>query len=236
MMTLYGFGPAFGLPDPSPFVTKAELLLKWAQVPYQVNCRGFLKAPKGKLPYIEDQQVRVPDSTFIRWHIEKKYGIDFDAGLSEADRSIAWSVEKMLEDHLYWAMLYYRWCDEDNYQKGPAQFFRNIPWPIRGLVERHVRRKMRAYLQAQGMGRHTEQEIQALAAKGFSSLAALLGNKRYLMGDLRCGADATLAAFIAGALCPRFASPIRSLAEQHANLVAYSARMMQENFPELAKA
>jgi|GEM_PF-5415914 len=28
MITLYSFGPAFGLPDPSPFVMKAEVLLK----------------------------------------------------------------------------------------------------------------------------------------------------------------------------------------------------------------
>jgi hypothetical protein len=30
MITLYGFGPAFGLPDPSPFVTKVEVLLNFA--------------------------------------------------------------------------------------------------------------------------------------------------------------------------------------------------------------
>src|SRR5919197_2337340 len=30
MITLYNFGPGFGLPDPSPFVTKAETLLKMA--------------------------------------------------------------------------------------------------------------------------------------------------------------------------------------------------------------
>ena len=28
MITLYGFGPAFGLPDPSPFVIKVEVLLR----------------------------------------------------------------------------------------------------------------------------------------------------------------------------------------------------------------
>ena len=28
MITLYGFGPAFGLPDPSQFVVKTEVLLK----------------------------------------------------------------------------------------------------------------------------------------------------------------------------------------------------------------
>ena len=74
MITLYTFGPAFGLPDPSPFVTKAEVLLKMAGLSYRTDTNGLSKAPKGKLPYIDDDGGRVADSTFIRWHIEKKYG------------------------------------------------------------------------------------------------------------------------------------------------------------------
>ena len=31
-ITLYGCAPAFGLPDPSPFVMKAQMLLKLAKV------------------------------------------------------------------------------------------------------------------------------------------------------------------------------------------------------------
>jgi len=72
MITLYNFGPAFGLPDPSPFVMKTETLLKMAKLPYRTDSTGFAKAPKGKIPYIDDDGVVVPDSTFIRWHIEKK--------------------------------------------------------------------------------------------------------------------------------------------------------------------
>ncbi len=75
MITLYSFGPGFGLPDPSPFVTKAEVLLKMAGLPYRVDTGGFNKAPKGKLPYIEDNGEMIADSTFIRWHLEKKYNI-----------------------------------------------------------------------------------------------------------------------------------------------------------------
>src|SRR5947209_16311854 len=100
MITLYTFGPAFGLPDPSPFVTKAEMLLKLAGLPYRTDTSGFGKAPKGKLPYIEDDGERVADSTFIRFHIEKKYGFDFDAGLDAQQRATAWAFEKMAEDHL----------------------------------------------------------------------------------------------------------------------------------------
>jgi hypothetical protein len=49
MITLYAFGPAFGLPDPSPFVTKAEVLLKMAGLAYGIDSTGFRRAPKGQV-------------------------------------------------------------------------------------------------------------------------------------------------------------------------------------------
>ena len=50
MITLYTFGPAWGLPDPSPFVTKAIVLLKMSGLPFETDTSGFRKAPRGKLP------------------------------------------------------------------------------------------------------------------------------------------------------------------------------------------
>jgi hypothetical protein len=38
MITLYTFGPYFGLPDGSPFVLKAMLLLKLAGLEYSEDC------------------------------------------------------------------------------------------------------------------------------------------------------------------------------------------------------
>jgi hypothetical protein len=40
MITLYTFGPYFGLPDGNPFVMKAMLLLKFAGLPCEENRRG----------------------------------------------------------------------------------------------------------------------------------------------------------------------------------------------------
>ena len=54
MITLYGSGPHFGVPDASPFVSKAEILLKMSGVPYKKAKANFSKAPKGKIPYIEE--------------------------------------------------------------------------------------------------------------------------------------------------------------------------------------
>ena len=231
MITLYSFGPAFGLPDPSPFVTKAEMLLKLAGIPYRKDITGFRKAPKGKLPYIEDEGKVVPDSTFIRWHIEKKYGFDFDDGLSPEERGVAWAIEKLLEDNLYWAAMQWRWLDDTNFVRGPAMFFRKIPWPIRPVVETVVRRKVKQNLHAHGMGRHTLNEQLAIASKTLDSLAAILADKPYLMGPKPCGVDATFFAFMASTLCAHFETPLRTAAEAHKNLVQYVERMRACYFP-----
>ena len=106
MITLYTFGPYFGLPDPSPFVMKAEMLLKLSKLEYQTNTKGFDKAPKGKLPYINDNGTIVAHFMLTGLHLEQKYSINFDRALSERERGVAWAVEKMLEDHVYWAVVY----------------------------------------------------------------------------------------------------------------------------------
>lgn len=231
MITLYGFGPYFGLPDASPFVMKAMLLLKLAGLPYREDRGGFAKAPKGKLPYIDDDGTIVADSTFIRFHIEKKYGVDFDAGLTTEHRAIAWAVEKMCEEHLYFAVVDLRWRDKENFANGPARFFDFLPAAARPLVRGLIRRKVLKVLMAQGFGRHSPAEVAELGIRDIDALAAILGDHPYLMGDRPCGADATVFGFIACTLAPVFASEVRAAAERHPNLMAYAKHMSERYFP-----
>jgi glutathione S-transferase len=233
MITLHTFGPNFGLPDPSPFVTKAEMLLKMSGQPYRTDTEGFGKAPKGKLPYIEDDGARIADSTFIRWHLEKKYQIDFDRGLTADERAIAWAFEKMAEDHLYWALLHARWMDDANFAKGPIVFFRKVPAPVRPIVVAMIRRHVRKALHAHGMGRHSPAEIAALATRALDAIAEYLGPKPFFMGAEPTGADATMFAFTANALCPLFETPIRTIAERHDNLKRYVGRMTARFYRDL---
>jgi len=86
MITLYGFGPGFGLPEISPFVTKTEVQLKMAALAYRKERATPPASPKGQLPYIVDEGDRIADSTFIRAHLEGKYGFDFDAPLNLQQR------------------------------------------------------------------------------------------------------------------------------------------------------
>ena len=231
MIILYTFGPYFGLPDGSPFVTKAMLLLKFAGLSYSEDRGGYFKSPKKKLPYVNDDGAIIADSTFIRLHIEKKYGFDFDAGLGAEQRATAWAVEKMCEEHLYFGMIEIRWRDDANFARGPAHFFNSIPLPLRPLVRRLIRRKIMKTLDYQGFWRHTKEEVAELACRDIEALAALLGDKPFLMGDKPCGADATVFAFIAGLLVPIFETRVRTAIQARPNLVAYAKRLSDLYFP-----
>ncbi|MDN0074035.1 glutathione S-transferase family protein [Crenobacter sp. SG2303] len=236
MITLYTFGPYFGLPDPSPFVMKAEVLLKLSGLPYQINHRGLRGAPKGKLPYIDDNGQKVADSTLIRLYLERQYRIDFDAGYSAQERALAWSVEKMFEEHLYFAMVYIRWMIDANFQCGPLGFFEQVPAPMRSMVVAMIRRKVRQSLHGQGMGRHSEAEINEMAGRDLDAIATLLGDKPYLLGENACGADATVYAFLAGTFCPTFETPLRHWGERQPNLRDYVDRLHARFYPDLEPA
>ena len=142
MITLYGFGPSFGLPEISPYVTKTEVQLKMAGLDYRKEVGRPDRSPKGQLPFIEDEGELVSDSTFIRAHLEATYGVDLDAGLDAAGRATAWTVERMIENHLGWCMIHSRWVLKANFEKGPAHFFDGAPEAVReGLRQdfRHFR-------------------------------------------------------------------------------------------------
>ncbi|MBV9991353.1 MAG: glutathione S-transferase family protein [Alphaproteobacteria bacterium] len=232
MITLYGFGPAFGLPDPSPFVMKTEVQLQMAGLSYVKQRAAPPTAPKGKIPFIEDKGVRIADSTFIRAHIERKYGVDLDRGLTPDLRARGWAIERMLEDHLYFALLHARWMDDGNFASGPAHFFDALPAETREAARQAGRERVRQTLHGQGLGRHSPDEIAELGGRSLAALSSLLGNKPYLFGPAPCAADATAFAFVAGAMTPFFDSKLRTAALTHKNLIAYRERMMEEHYPK----
>ena len=231
MITLYGAMPMWGLPDPSPFVTKAEVLIKMAGQPCERRWADFAKAPKGKVPYIKDGETIIPDSTLIRFHLEKTYGVDFNAGLSPQEAAMWWAVEKMCEDHLYWIMVMERWGNPANFEKGPKRFFDKAPAIIRPVIIWVIRRKVRQALHGQGASRYTLEERRLFVEKAFASIATLLEGRDFAGGDKPCGADATLFAFLQGMTIPFFESVCPPIAAKYPVLGAYVARMKARFYP-----
>lgn len=234
MIVLYGFGPGFGLPEVSPFVTKTEVQLKMAGLSYVKKPGTREDSPKGQWPYIDDGDRRVGDSTFIRQHIERAHGIDLDSALDERQRAEAWTIERMVENQLYWTLVYVRWAVPENFAKGPSHFFDQLPDAIRDDVRSDARARVGEALRFVGTARHSLPEIVELGNRSLAALSMLLGWKLYLMGDRPSAIDATAFAVLAALMAPFFDGPVRQHALQYANLVTYVDRMMGQYYPDHA--
>jgi glutathione S-transferase len=230
MIILYGFGPKFDLPEASPFVMKTEVQLKMAGLPYRLERATPPDGPKGKLPFIRDGERVIGDSTFIRAHIEHSCGVDLEAGLDARQRAAGWAIERMLEDHLYWALLHLRWGDDANFAKGPIQFLARLPEADRPKGRAQLLDRIRVH----GLARHTGDEIAALSVRSVTALAEQLGEQPFLFGDAPSAVDATAFAMAAAVATAFFDGPLTRAARGHANLLAYIDRMMARYYPGFA--
>ena len=232
MITLHQFPPALGLPNASPFCLKLELYLRMAGLPYRnAYTLELHKAPKGKLPWIDDDGMAMADSGLIIDYLKRKYGDPLDAGLSPHQRATALAITRLIEEHLYWAVLYDRWITPKGWTMTGPGFFGSLPWPLRAIVPLVARRGIRAELQGHGMGRHSPEQIHALGVADVDALAVLLGEQEYFLGAKVSSVDAIATAFLANILMVPLETPIKSAAAGHANLVAYCRRMATRYFP-----
>ena len=232
MISLYQFPPAFGLPNASPFCLKLELYLRMAGLPYRNRYTLELhRAPKGKLPWIDDDGTAVADSGLIIDYLKRKFGDTLDGDLTPLQRARALAITRLLEEHLYWTVLHDRWIALSGWKMTRPAVFGALPWPLRVIVPWVARRGIRAELRGHGMGRHTPEQIHALGVADIDALAALLGDEAYLLGAQASSVDAIAAAFLANILLVPLETPIKAAAAGHPNLVAYCQSMTQQYFP-----
>lgn len=229
-VTLFGFGPMFQLRSPSPFVMKCDIQLQMLGLQFEHKLADLESVSKHKAPYVRDGDELIQDSTFIRFHFEKKLGKDLDAGLGTEQRGTAWSVERLLEDRLHFIMVHERWLEDENFQRGPGQFFARVPEPLRANVIARAREDVKSMLVRHGLARHARAERMELAARDLAAVANLLGDKPYLFGDKPTAADAAVFGVVASCATRFFDSPLPSLVENHPNLCAYLARMDEQFF------
>jgi glutathione S-transferase len=228
LITLHQFDPAFGLPNASPFCMKLETWLRMAQLPFdapRMTLADMRKAPKGKMPYIVDNGRVVSDSTFIIDYLKTTYGDKLDAWLSTEQRAVAVAFQRLLEENLYWAVVYTRWIEPAGWVLTRDVFFANLPTPLKWVVPPLARRGIRQELHGHGMGRHSQREIYAIGQRDITALADFLGDKPFFMGDMPCSLDATAYGFLTNLLWVPVESPLKQHARQYPQLEAYCQRM-----------
>lgn len=231
MLKLNVFGPYFGLPDASPFCIKALMLMQMSGVPFETVKMSFSKAPKGKAPYLDDNGKIIADSHFLMRHLEQAHGADFSGGYGAEKLAQGWAVARMLEEHFYFLSMNVRWMEDDNFWKGPYQFFAGLPAPIRPIIARIIRGKVRKTQHLQGLGRHSADERLSLAIGDIEAIETQLGKNSYLLGATVSGVDASVTGFLWAAECNHFRSPIGDYIRSRPLLMTYLTRMRDRYFP-----
>jgi glutathione S-transferase len=212
----------------SPFGLKLEAWLRLADIPYTVQpSMDLAKAPKGKLPYIRDEGRTIGDTSLIIEHLKATRGIDPDAGLTARERAEALALQRLFEEHLYFAITYSRWIDENGWSTLAPALFGRVPTAMRGIVAGRFRRRIGRMLHAQGIGRHRPREIYAMAAADLQGIADFLEDRPFLMGEQLTTVDAVAYGFLANILYVPFETELKAIAEAFPTLITYCEAMEQ---------
>lgn len=120
--------------------------------------------------------------------------------------------------------------DDAGWQAIEEDFFGDLPAPVKLILPKIARKSAIKQAQAQGMGRHSREEVHGIAQKTINALAILLADKPYFMGDKPCTLDACAFGFLAQAVLSTKTMLWTNDVKKHANLVAFCERIQQVYF------
>lgn len=225
-LTLIQYPRAMGVMNASPFCMKVELFLKLGGLAYTVDDKTPpFRTPKRKLPVLRDGNLLIADSEAIVTHLQQQHAAQLPAALRAPETGAQLALRRLLEEDLYFAMLWLRWMADDGFALTAAAFFAFLPGPAKTWVAALVRRKMRRDLIGQGMGRHTPDEVAARACADLDAVAAVLGGQAFFAGEAPGAIDCCAYAFLAGILFVPLESAVKRHLMMTPTLVAYCARM-----------
>ena len=224
-------------PDISPFVVKLETWLRMSGIDYETRTGTNREMPYKKLPVARINGELVPDSSLIIRRLRQLHPQAIsDDNLSETNRAVSAALTALFEQHLYFVVLFVRWCVPANfntYKPLLLDYARRITpgWqqPLLSLLAPVIfpmaRNKLRRQAWQQGTARHTIEEINAMGIEVWKSAKAILGDKPFLFGDAPNTIDATAFAFLHAEIRYPFLSPIHDYVLSEPALIAYHDRI-----------
>ena len=226
-IVLVQFPPVWGR-NFSPFTCKLETWLRLARVPYTVRYqRNPTRSPKGNLPYILDGGRRMGDSGLIVEHLKRSRLIDPDAWLDAQQLALSLALQRTFEDHLYHALVYARWVDPEGWAAMKQAIAIMFPPPVDRLLGPLARARIVARLRRAGPGRHSADEIYAMAREDLAAASIVLGEQRFFMGGQTASIDAVAFGFLSNILLVPMETGLRRVADEFPNLRRFCVQMDQ---------
>lgn len=181
-LELHKTGPAWDASDLSPFCAKLELYLRATGIDYRPMPADMRRAPKGKIPWVRfaDGEV-MGDSQLIMERLERERPPGLDARLTAEERAVGHAVRRMLEEGTYFVSVHTRWCRSRTWPTTRSVFLERLPLMLRAALPL-IRARVKSSIHAQGTGRHTVAEIDAMGVADLDALATLVGDGPFLFG------------------------------------------------------
>jgi glutathione S-transferase len=220
MLTLYSYPELFGVADNNGYGLKVFAFLKLAGAPFRhEHIFDASAAPRGQLPYIDDDGETVGDSETIIAHLIAKYRLTIDAALTAAQRDTSHLITRMLDD-LYWVMSYSRWKDERFWPLFRAALMReHASLTEAGLLKARDFNFQRYHFQ--GIGRYAPDAAYARGLADLKVLADLIPADGYIHGEKPTSIDAGIYGFIANIYFYEIDTPLRQFVMAHGNIVRH---------------
>ena len=226
------------IPNASPYPIKFETYLRMAEIPYE-NDFTLPMSSKGKSPWMTFKGQDMADSQLCMEHLAKTLDKNLSAHLTPEERSMARGIRAILEDHLYFVIAMLRWnfgSVEHLRRKVFPDFAVSVGLPrfMEGLLLKKVKSNIVGQCKAQGIGRHTKEEIENMGRDDLRSISEYLGSKQYLFGDKPVETDCVLFGFMAQLV---FAEPkehalSKIVDEECTNLKEHCLRVKEKYWPD----
>ena len=238
-LTLFQYKPLFGLPSASPLCMKLETYLRMAKIEHTVSIlKGRSLAPTRKAPYIKENGQLLTDSGLIINHLEHTRGHPVDGGLTLAQRAESLALQRLMEEHLYWVIVYMRWIDPSTREYWKPHLAELIPVPkiFLSFLARQTEKSLKKVLYAQGIGRYPAQTIWEFGISDVQALAHWLGARPWGFGDNPTVFDACLYSFVGLIIRTPWDNPLKTATLKHSNLVSHFDRMIARYYPNHASS
>jgi len=220
------------IPSISAQELKLESWLKLKGISYEnIDHKSKLTSKTGTLPFIEFNGKEISDMDAIKT-LADKFGKDMSGHLDQEQRNVEHAMIKMVENHLYWAIMNWRTSNVDNTIKAykvhlPTFYGSKIPIGILNMhFKFNVCRKTQKKLKSQGMT-----NIEEKSKNDLNVLSNMLAEKEFMFGDAPSMLDMVVYSHLAQLVMidAEYLCPLRDFVQEECkNLVDLVNRMKEK--------